>query len=172
MRSAVTIGVTFTVVVALYALTGPGTQGDDKPAEPSCYGPVIKPGSQCPGEESDPQSAINTPTVYAWTTFARINQPAFAGNKDDTRRVWETWKSADDNSNPDEAIYLDNGHAPKKWEVKPRATQEPKRLVPIQQLQLLREQSKEANFLPQFIPSNPLAEGGARQPACLQFYSG
>ena len=133
-------------------------RGNENPLDTDCYGPTIKEGSQCPGEETDPRSAINTPTIYAWTTFARINQPAFPGNKDDTRRVWETWKSADDNGNPDEAIYLDNGHPPRKWNVKPRAAQEPKRLVPIQQLQLLRAQNKEANFLPQFIPTNPLAE--------------
>ncbi|MCP6769260.1 hypothetical protein NL529_30875, partial [Klebsiella pneumoniae] len=68
------------------------------------------------------------------------------------------WKNADNNSDPDEAIYLDNGHEPKPWDVKPRTTAAPKRLVPIRQLQLLREQSRGSGFIVQFDPAAPLAQ--------------
>ena len=140
-------------------LTAAAGPNDAKSVDPSCYGPTIRPGVPCPGEETDPQAAINTPTIYSWAVFAQINQPAFPGDKKDTRRVWETWKSEVDNSDPAEAIYLDTGHEPQQWDVRPKGTPGPKRLVPIQQLTFLREQNRDpSNFVVQFIPSNPLAE--------------
>src|SRR5436190_12377288 len=145
------------IVVAIICFASTGMQAANPPIDPSCYTATIKPGVHCPGEDTDPAAAVNTPSVFAWTTFAEINQPAFPSNTADTRRVWETWKSADDNKNPDEAIYLDNGHAPRPWKVTPAGASPPKQLVPIQQLQFLREQNKEeAAFLAQFIPTNPL----------------
>lgn len=146
-------------VLATICFASTGMRAANPPIDPSCYTASIKPDVHCPGEETDPAAAVNTPSVFAWTTFAQINQPAFLGNTGDTRRIWETWKSADDNKNPNEAIYLDNGHAPQPWDVKPAGASQPKRLVPIQQLQFLREQNKEeAAFLSQFIPTNPLSE--------------
>jgi hypothetical protein len=158
-RSKISVGTYVTVSAAVYLGLRALTAAADKPIDPSCYSSTIKPDVHCPGEEVDPGAAINSPTIFAWTTFAQINQPAFPGNTSDTRRVWETWKSADDNKNPSEAIYLDNGHAPPPWDVKPTGTSQPKRLVPVQQLQFIREQNKEeAAFLPRFIPTNPLSE--------------
>jgi hypothetical protein len=124
-----------------FVLTAADGQVVPNAVDPSCNGPTIKPGAPCPGEETDPGAAINTPSIYAWTVFGQINQPAFPGNNIDTRRVWETWKSADNNSNPEEAIYLNNGHAPQKWNVQPRTIPPSKRLVPIQQLKFLREEN-------------------------------
>ena len=129
--------------------------------DPSCYGPTIMPGVVCPGEQTDPAAAINTTTIYAWTVFAQINQPAFPGDVNDTRRVWETWKNADDNSDPSDAIYLDNGHAPQPWHVEAKDSLPTKRLVPIQQLQFLRDQRRgraSSDLMAMFDPAAPLAE--------------
>ncbi len=149
------IGITVSLVALGYSPTGAATQS--QPLDPSCYGPTIQDGTLCPGEETNAQSAINTPTIYAWATFAQLNQPAFPGNSQDTRRVWETWKSADYNGNPAEAIYLDNGHQPQVWRVEPGGAP-PKVLVPIQQLQALRKHGRNKLFLPTFIPMDPMAQ--------------
>jgi hypothetical protein len=147
------IGVSAILLRTAVGWPGPTT------VDQSCYGPTINPGVTCPGEETDPKAAVNTPAIYAWTVFGQINQPAFPGNNQDTRRVWETWKSADDNSNPSEAIYLDNGHAPQPWNVQPAAAPAAKRLVPVQQLKFLLEQNAQpGQFRAQFIASNPLSE--------------
>jgi hypothetical protein len=126
----------------------------------SCYSATIKPGVVCPGESTDPATAANNSSKYAWGLFAEINQPAFPGNKVDTRRVWETWKSADDNSDADDAIYLDDGSAPRPWNVQARSAVGPKVLVPIRQLELMQQQMKGASgaFTPFFIANDPLAE--------------
>jgi hypothetical protein len=128
--------------------------------DPSCFGSTIKPDVKCPGEQIDPAAAANDSSAYAWRVFAEINQPAFPGNQSDARRIWETWKSADDNTDPTDAIYLNDGSAPQPWGVKPRATATAKPLSPIRQLQLLEEQTNTMNNVvtPFFIPSNPLAE--------------
>lgn len=129
--------------------------------DPSCYGPTIVPGVVCPGEQTDPAAAVNTATIYAWTVFAQVNQPAFPGDVNDTRRVWETWKNADDNSDPSDAIYLNNGHAPQPWHVEAKDALLPKRLVPIQQLRFLREQRRgqaASDLMALFDPAAPLAQ--------------
>lgn len=134
--------------------------------DPSCYGSTIQLGVVCPGEQTDPAAAVNAPAEYAWSVFAEINQPAFPGDAKDARRVWETWKSADDNTDPEEAIYLDNGGTPKEWNVKLRETPAIKKLVPIRQLQMLNEQEQvrikrlgaKAKATVFLIPNDPLAE--------------
>jgi hypothetical protein len=140
----------FTMCSSLYAAT----------IDSSCYGPIIKQNVPCPGEQVDPGAAINSPASYIWSIFAEINQPAFQNDSNDKRRVWETWKSADDNHNPNDAIYLDNGHAPQAWNVGPQKVVPSKQLVPIQQLQMLRIQGNDAkgNFTPFLIPTDPLSE--------------
>lgn len=128
--------------------------------DPSCYESAVKLGVVCPGEETDPATAVNDPSTFVWRVFAQINQPAFPGNKLDTRRVWETWKSADNNTNPSDAIYLDNGRAPRPWSVQPLAAPPPKQLVTNQQLAMLRAQSTDAKTVltPFFVPNDPLSE--------------
>jgi hypothetical protein len=127
--------------------------------DPSCFGPSIKPDVSCPGELTDPAEAVSHPAVYAWRVFADINAPAFPGSREDTRRVWETWKSADDNTDRSDAIYLNDGSTPLAWQVTPRTAALVKHLVPIQQLELLEQETrKTAPLTPFFIPSNPLAE--------------
>src|SRR5262249_28909619 len=84
----------FSIVSISSVVTLSGAMDNTIQADSSCNGPTINKNSVCPGEESDPASAINTPTIYSWTVFAQINQPAFPSNNNDTRRVWETWKSA------------------------------------------------------------------------------
>ena len=124
--------------------------------DPSCYGANITAGVVCPGEGVDPLRATTTPAAHAWMLFAEINQPAFPGNASDTRRVWETWKNEDDNREPAEAVYLDNGHAPQVWNVAPRLGPVPKQLVANQQLAVLRQRlqaSKRPTVL--FVPLAP-----------------
>jgi hypothetical protein len=147
--------------VLLLALSVAGSAAAAAQAvDPSCHGPVIKPGVVCPGEQTNPAGVINEPSTYAWAVFTEINQPAFPGNARDTRRVWETWKSADDNSNPNDALYLNNGSAPQPWNVTPNPGPLAKALAPIRQLELLQEQFKQVPgaVTPFFIPSNPLSE--------------
>lgn len=105
--------------------------------DPSCYGSTIRRGVVCPGEQTDAQSALHAPSAYAWTLFAEVNQPAFPGRSRDTRRLWETWKNADDDADADDAVYLADGHAPEAWDVKPRRSSSAKNLKPIRQLRLL-----------------------------------
>ncbi len=127
--------------------------------DPSCYGATIVSSITCPGEQTDPAAAVNDATEYAWRVFADINQPAFPGNATDTRRVWETWKDADNNKTPTEAIYLDDGHEPQPWNVKPRSAVPPKILSPILQLELLsQEASKARGAVALFVPQAPLAQ--------------
>jgi hypothetical protein len=132
-----------------------------QPIDPSCFGATIEPDTVCPGEQTDPAAATNDPSAYAWAVFAQINRPAFSGHATDSRRVWETWKSADDNTDPDDAIYLDDGTSPKPWNVAPRSGPVPKTLVPLKQLELLDQQQIEdmASAATRFFsPSNPLRE--------------
>jgi hypothetical protein len=107
--------------------------------DPSCFGPDIKEGVLCPGEGVDPLRATTAPSAHAWALFAEVNQPAFPGNATDTRRVWETWKNADDNRDASEAIYLNNGHVPRVWNVSPKSAPLAKQFVPNQQLLTLRQ---------------------------------
>src|SRR5262249_16753940 len=113
-------------------------------------------GVACPGEGVDPMQATTTPAAYAWKVFAEINQPAFPSNAVDNRRVWETWKNEDDNRDPAEAVFLDNGHAPQPWSVVPRPAPLAKRFVPNQQLMILR-QKLQASKRPTvfFVPLAP-----------------
>ncbi len=123
------------VVVSALVLARPPSRSS---VDPSCYGSSINPNVRCPGEEVDSSSAIATPSRRAWYLFAELNQPAFPGNSLDTRRVWETWKNADDPTVSAEAIYLKNGHAPAPWNVAPVSLMPQKVLVPNQRVQFQR----------------------------------
>lgn len=127
-----------------------------QPVHPSCYGPVVDKAIRCPGEGIDPASAINSPTLYAWAVFAEINQPAFPGNATDTRRVWETWRNADNNADLLEAIYLKDGAAPIPWGLRPSGVPPTKNLVAIRQLEMLKEQARDSAFK-SFLFLDPLA---------------
>lgn len=133
-----TTALTLTLVLVAWSVTANTVRA----ADPSCFGSAIQPNVTCPGEQIDVGAAVNAPSSYAWKVFAEINQAAFPGNAVDVRRIWEVWKSADDNSDLNDAIYLNNGQAPQQWTVKPRAAVLPKPLVPLRQLDLLRQQTE------------------------------
>jgi hypothetical protein len=150
------LGVIVIILGVASAIYGLGASAAKRPLTPS------------PVAQNDSNPAINNPDKFAWELFVALNRPAGNGTRD---TVWETWAS-------DEDVYGDPNRTP-LWPgaagPTPKGVQ-PKRLRPITQLQILREEEQRRGRrrgrqqpAPKFIPGQQGGEEVRMNKATFDF---